>query len=221
MPALATKGNVTVMKISPSWIVGWILVASLLLGGCAATQIVNQWSNPSYGAASFRRIMVIGVSKQPSIRRTFEDEFVGRLKAAGTDAVPGYEFIPEDVQVEESRLARAVKQAGADAMITTRLVRVERQAEYIPGTFGPYPGFGFYRWYSSAWVGFYEPPRLRFYDIYISETSLYDVRNDRLVWSGIAKTTKLDDIRSEIREFVDVVIAALHEKNLLAKASLR
>jgi hypothetical protein len=205
-------------RILPGRIVGWLIAAALLLGGCAATQIINQWSDPGYAAASFKRIMVIGVSKQSSIRRTFEDEFVARLRAAATAAVPGYEFIPEDGQVEESRLARAVKQAGADAVITTRLVRVERQAEYIPGTYGPYPGFGYYRWYSNAWVGFYEPPRLRFYDIYISETSLHDVRNDRLVWSGIAKTTKLDDIRSEIQGFVDVVIAALREKNLLAKA---
>jgi len=199
-------------------ILGWsIVAAALLLAGCAATKIVNQWSDPSYAAASFKRIMVIGVSKQTSIRRTFEDEFVAQLRVAGTDAAPGYEFIPEDGPAEEPRLARAVKQAGADAVITTRLVRVEKQAEYIPGTYGPYPGFGFYRWYSSAWVGFYEPPRLHFYDIYISETSLYDVRNDRLVWSGIAKTTKLDDIRSEIQGFVEVVIAALREKNLLAK----
>ena len=209
-------------------ILGLLIIAgALLLSGCAATQIINQWSNPSYPTASFKRILVIGVSKQTSIRRTFEDEFVARLKAAGTDAVAGYEFIPEDGQVEESRLARAVKQAGADAVITTRLVRIERQAEYIPrtygpyGPYGPYPGFGFYRWYSSAWMGFYEPPRLRFYDIYISETSLYDVSNDRLVWSGIAKTTKLDDIRSEIQEFVDVVIAALRERNLLARGLLR
>jgi hypothetical protein len=117
-------------------------------------------------------------------------------------------------------LTQAVKQAGADALITTRLVRVEKQAEYTPGTYGPYPGFGYYRWYSNAWVGFYEPPRLRFYDIYISETSLYDVRNDRLVWSGIAKTTKLDDIRGEIKGYVEVVIAALREKNLLAKGQV-
>ena len=206
------------MKIPPGRIVGWLIAAALLLGGCAATQIINQWSDPGYPAASFKRIMVIGVSKQSSIRRTFEDEFVARLKAAGTDAVPAYEFIPEDGQAEEPRLDQAVKQAGADALITTRLVRVEKQAEYIPGTYGPYPGFGYYRWYSNAWVGFYEPPRLRFYDIYISETSLHDVRNERLVWSGIAKTTKLDDIRSEIQGFVDVVVAALREKNLLAKA---
>lgn len=209
-----------VMRISQGQIVGLFMAATLLLSGCAATQIINQWSNPSYTAASFKRIMVIGVSKQSSIRRTFEDEFVAQLTAAGTAAVPGYEFIPEDGQVEESRLAEAVKRADADAVITTRLVRVEREAEYIPGTYGPYPGFGFYRWYSSAWVGFYEPPRLRFYDIYISETSLYDVGNDRLVWSGIAKTTKLNDIRSEIQEFVEVVIAALREKNLLARGQV-
>ena len=67
-------------------------------------------------------------------------------------------------------------------------------------------------------MGFYEPPRPRFYDIYTSETSLYDVRNDRLVWSGIAKTTQLGDIRQDTKEYVEVVIAALREKNLLAKA---
>jgi len=211
------------MKIPPGRIVGSLIAAALLLGGCAATQIVNQWSNPSYAAVSFKRILVIGVSKQTSIRRNFEDEFVAQLRAAGADAVPSYEFTPENGPVEESRLARAVRQAGADAVITTRLVRVERQAEYIPGTYGPYgpygpyPGFGYYRWYSSAWVGFYEPPRLHFYDIYTSETSLHDVRNDRLVWSGIAKTTQLGDIRQETKEFVEVVIAALREKNLLPK----
>ena len=215
------------MGIPPGRIVGSLIAAALLLGGCAATQIIDQWSNPSYPAASFKRILVIGVSKQTSIRRNFEDEFVAQLRAAGADAVPSYEFTPEDGPVEESRLARAVKQAGADAVITTRLVRVERQAEYIPGTYGPYgpygpyPGFGYYRWYSSAWVGFYEPPRLHFYDIYTSETSLHDVRNDRLVWSGIAKTTQLGDIRQETKEYVEVVIAALREKNLLAIATGR
>ena len=207
------------IKIPPGRILGSLIAAALLLSGCAATEIVNQWSNPSYAAVSFKRILVIGVSKQTTIRRNFEDEFVAQLRAAGADAVPSYEFTPESGPVEESRLERAVKQAGADAVITTRLVRVERQAEYIPGTYRPYPGFGFYRWYSSAWVGFYEPPRLRYYDIYTSETSLHDVRNDRLVWSGIAKTRQLGDIRQETKEYVEVVIAALREKNLLAIAT--
>ena len=198
-----------------------VLAATLMLTGCAATQIINQWSNPNYTAASFNRILVIGVSKQASIRRTFEDEFVAQLTALGVDAVSSYEFIPEDGQVLESRLRETVKQVGADAVIMTRLVRVEKKADVAPGPYGPFPAFGFYRWYSSAWVGFYEPPRVNFYDIYISETSLYDVAKDQLVWSGIAKTTDLGDIRKEIKEYVEVVIRALNKKNLLTNRNRR
>jgi hypothetical protein len=207
------------MKICSGQVAGLpILAAALLFTACATTKIINQWSDPSYTSPSFKRIIVIGVSKQNSIRRTFEDEFVAQLKALGIDAVPSYLFIPEAGQVEESRLKQAVKQAGADAVIMTRLVRVEKKAEMTPGRYSPFPGFGFYRWYSSAWVGFYEPPRLDFYDIYISETSLYDVMNDRLVWSGIAKTTDIGDIQKEIKEYVQTVIKALTERNLLRKA---
>jgi hypothetical protein len=145
------------MRISVAQILGCsIIAAALLLGGCAATQIINQWSDPSYAAASFKRIMVIGVSKQSSIRRTFEDEFVAQLRAAGTDAVPGYEFIPEDGQVEESRLAQAVKRG--------RRCRdhyppgAGRKPNTFPELHGPYPGFGHIGG-TSARVGFYEPPR--------------------------------------------------------------
>jgi hypothetical protein len=213
-----TLTAVIAMKTSWGHVAGLPLIAAaLLFTACATTQIINQWSDPSYTSPSFTRIMVIGVSKQDSIRRTFEDEFVAQLKALGIDAVPSYLFVPEAGQVEESRLKQVVKQAGADAAIITRLVRVEKKAQMTPGRYGPFPGFGFYRWYSNAWVGFYEPPRVDFYDIYISETSLYDVVNDRLVWSGVAKTTDLGNIQKEIKEYVQTVIKALSERNLLRK----
>jgi hypothetical protein len=50
---------------------------------------------------------------------------------------------------------------------------------------------------------------LNFYDIYLSETSLYDFTKDQLVWSGIVKTTDLGNIGKEIKEYVEVVIQAL------------
>jgi hypothetical protein len=107
--------------------------------------------------------MVIGVSGQPSIRRTFEEEFVTKLKAAGVDAVASYLYIPEDGQVDEGRVHEAVRQANADAVIITRLVRVEKKTEVSPGFYQPAPAvtFGFYPGYSAAWLGYYEPPRVR------------------------------------------------------------
>lgn len=189
------------------------LAVGVGLTACAAsTKIVNQWTSPDYTSPRFKKIMVIGVSKQASIRRTFEDEFVTQLKAAGVEAVPSYLYIPEDDQVDESHLQAAVKQAGADAVIITRLVRVEKKTEVSPGFYQPAP-FGFYGGYSAAWRGYYEPPRVYQYDVYISETSLYDM--NQLVWAGTVETTAPEDINKEIQRYVNTVIDALKSKNLL------
>ena len=162
-------------------------------------------------------MLVIAVSKSPGIRRTFEDEFVAKLKAAGVDAAPSYRYIPEEGQTAEARMLEAVKQSGADATVITRLVRVEKKTEVTPGFYRPAPAvtFGFYRGYSAAWLGYYDPPTIYQRDIYISETSLYDLTKNQLVWSGTVQTVDPSDINEEIKRYVDTVIEALKSKNLL------
>jgi hypothetical protein len=194
-----------------------LAIASAFVSGCGATKIVTEWSNADYASPRLKKIMVIGVSKQPSIRRTFEDEFVKKLKATGVDAVPSYLYVPEDEQIGEARMDQVVKQANADAVIITRLVRVEKKTEVSPGFYQPAPAvsYGFYRGYSSAWLGYYEPPRIYQYDVYVSETSLYDVNRNQLVWTGTVETTDPSDIGNEIRRYVDIVTEALKNKNIL------
>jgi len=209
------------MRFPPLKIFSLAIAVALGLTGCASsTKIVNQWSHPDYTSPRFRRVLVIGVSRQPGIRRTFEDEFVAKLKAAGVDAAPSYRYIADDGQVAEDRMLEAVKQANADAALITRLVRVEKKTEVTPGFYQPAPPvtFGFYPGYSAAWLGYYEPPRIYQYDVYISETSLYDVVKNQLVWSGTVETTDPGDINKEIKRYVDTVIDALKSKNLLPSA---
>jgi len=199
---------------------GSVLAIAVVVGviGCAAsTKIVNEWINPDYCIRRFRKILVIAVSKNAGIRRTFEDEFVAKLKAAGVDAAPSYRYIPEEDQTAEARMLEAVKQAGADAAVITRLVRVEKKTEVTPGFYWPAPAvtFGFYPGYSAAWLGYYDPPTIYQRDIYISETSLYDLTKNQLVWSGTVQTVDLSDINKEIKRYVDTVIGALKSKNLL------
>jgi hypothetical protein len=205
------------MQFSPARVFVVAIAAAVVFAGCAATKIVTEWSNPDYASPRFKKIMVIGVSKQPSIRRTFEDEFVNKLKATRVDAVPSYLYIPEDGEVEEAQLNEAVKKANADAVIITRLVRVEKKTEVSPGFYQPAPAvsYGFYRGYSTAWLGYYEPPHVYQYEVYVSETNLYDVNKNQLVWSGTAETTDPGDIGNEIRRYVGIVTEALKNKNIL------
>jgi predicted small secreted protein len=192
-----------------------VLLLALAAAGCASTRVIHQWSNPDFASPPrFKKLMVIGISQQQSIRRSFEDEFVARLKTAGVDAVPGYRFITEDGPVAEPRLREAVAQAGADATLVTRLVRMEQRYQVSPSYYPPPPGFGFYRGYAGAWYGYYDP-QIYPYEVYISETSLYDTAKNVLVWSGAVETTSAG-IGKDIAHYVEAVIEALQKRNLLA-----
>jgi hypothetical protein len=197
-----------------------ILVALALVSvvsGCSFTKLVNQWENPQAVPARFSRILVIGVTQQPAMRRLFEDAFVAKLRAEGVDAVPSYQLIPEDGKVDEAELQKAVTRAQADGVLMTRLLGVERKTEVTPGCDGPpTTGWGFYPWYTAGWVAFYEPPRVYQYDVSTSETSLYDVRRNQLVWTGTVQTRTPADVNKEIQRYADIVVKALKKEQVLA-----
>ena len=187
----------------------------LTLAACASTELVNQWSNPAYTSPSFKKVMVIGVTKQAGIRRTFEDEFVAQLNAAGVNATPSYLYIPQDGPVGEAVLKQALKEAAADAMIITRLVRVQQKTEIAPGYYPPDPAMAVHPLYTTAWNDYYEPPIVYRSEIYTCETSLYDTLKNRVVWSGTAQTTTPGNLNQEIKDYAGVMISALKDKNLI------
>src|SRR5215813_1852794 len=115
---------------------------ALLLAACASTSLTNSWTDATYKGPPLKKVMVMGVSNQPALRRTFEDEFVKDLKAAGVDAVASYQFIPDDGKAEEARVKEAVKQARADGVLITRLVRVDVNTQVASPP--PTMGMGFY-----------------------------------------------------------------------------
>lgn len=195
-----------------------LLSAALALGGCATSnQLVSQWSNPGYVSPSFKRIMVGGSGGEKAVRRNFEDEFVLQLKAAGIDAVPSYRYLPEDENLDEAKLKKAAKEAGADAVILARSVGVEQKTEYRDDYYSyPHPAaFGFFGpRFGASWF-LYGPRSVRHYDVYTSEATLYDVAKNEVVWTGTLKTVQPDNFSAAIKKYVETVVKALKEKKLL------
>lgn len=192
----------------------WAALLCLALAGCASTSLVNEWQSPD-ARPTVRKVLVVGVTRQASVRRVFEDEFAAQLRAAGVEAVPSYSILPEDGQAEQSRLEQAVREAGADGVLVTRLVKQEQRLDVTPGSYRPPFGMGFYGWYSSAWIGYYEPPSVYRYDVVTAETSLYSPPESKLVWSGTTETFSPKDVRKETAGFAKVIIAALRKHGLV------
>ena len=188
--------------------------AALLLGACASTSLVNQWKSPEFTGPPLRKVLVVGVTKQPSVRRVFEDEFSAALRAAGVQAVQSYTVIHQDGQAEQSVLEQAVAKVGADAVMVTRLVRTEQQTQVVPAYY-PAVGMGFYGWYSSAWVGYYDPPMVYSYEVVTVDTSLYSPPQSKLLWSGITETFAPTDVKKSTADYAKVIIGALRKDGLL------
>ena len=192
-----------------------LALLALLLCACASTKLINSWRDSGYAGPPLSKILVIGVTKQSGIRRTFEDIFAEQLRAHHVEGIRGYTLIPDDGEVPQERLAQAVQASGAQGVLITRLVKVDRQTQYYPGTYvGPRLG-GFYGYYSSAWIGFYDPPQYYTYDVVTSETSLFEAKANRLLWSGTSETFSPRDVKRDTSEFASVIIKALAEQGLV------
>jgi hypothetical protein len=194
------------------------LAVILALVGCSAGDLlVSQWSNPVYTSPSFTRIMVAASSEETAIRRNLEDEFVARFKAAGVEALPSYRHLPDDQRVDEAKLKQAARAAGADAALLVRSISLEQRTEYYPGYY-PHAGFGVFGPHGgAAWHGFYGAPVVQRYDVVTSEATLYDVGKNDVVWTGTSRTIQPDNVGAAIKEYVQAVVAALHNKNLLPR----
>jgi hypothetical protein len=188
----------------------------LCVSGCStATPIVSEWRNPAYGSASFKRILVGGLGGETSVRRNFEDECLTQFRAAGIDALPSYRYIAEDEKIDEAKLKQAAQKAGADAVLFARSIQVEQKTQLAPSYF-PYTSFGVFGSHVGAsWHGLGGAPGVYRYNEYVSETTLYDVGKNELVWTGTIKTTEPENLRSAIRSYVEAVIKALAQRDLI------
>lgn len=197
-----------------------VLTAMLLFAGCASTpMLVSEWSNPAYKSPPFKKIAVSCMDGHASIRRNCEDEFVAQLRAAGVDALPSYRSFPEDAKLDETKVKQVAKEAGADGALMVRSVSVEQKTEVSPNYF-PTPGFGIFgRNVSATWYGWYGAPRVYRYEEYTSEATLNDLTKNEVVWTGTLKTTAPENVHTAIKTYVQNVIEALREKNLLAPSS--
>lgn len=193
-----------------------VLAAVAVAAGCASTTLQSQWRDPGYSGGPFRKIFVIGLSARDlTARRIFEDVMVAKLGAIGVQAVPEWQYLPGDGQAPESAVSAAVEQSGADAVLMARLVAIDMQISVTPGVMYPGPGFGWYGPYSGWYSGWYTAPQVQQYDIAIVETTLFDTRTKRLVWSGTSQTLNPVSVQKEAPGFADTIIDAMQKAGLL------
>ena len=194
-----------------------------LVNGCASTRIENAWENPEWQGGPLRNVMVFGISRDGVQRRIFEDTFVAQLRARGVAAVQSYLTLPGDGDPGREKVLQAVKAAGADGLITTRLMAVDRSLNVYPGTpymvGRPWLGPGFYDFYGASWAYYYAPPVVTTSTTLYMEVNVFAAQLGTLIWSGTTATFEPTyNVQRFTLEFSQVVMDALEQGKVLALA---
>jgi len=90
---------------------------------------------------------------------------------------------------------------------------VQRKVDVSLGYVAP-GGYGgrFYGWYGATWVA---APEIHAYDVLTIESTLWDIRREQAVWSGISESTDPKDVTKVTQELAEALIAKMKEDKVL------
>jgi hypothetical protein len=218
------------------------LFGLLLVSGCATnTKLTGTWSDPE-NKASYKNIMVVGVSNNEQKRRAYESFFVASFQDKGVASIASYTVIhnKEEVSLTGKKGAfrkvveSAIEGSDIDAVLVTHLVSIEEDEVYRPsldyqpsygGSYGGRYGGGAYynRPYYGGMYGYHgyvttyvqQPGYYTEEQTYVLESNLYDVASAELVWTTRSQTNAPESIQQAVKDISSLIISDLEERKLI------
>jgi len=172
---------------------------------CASTKVTGEWKDPDMTAKQFKKILVMGVAKQPKDRRSYEDEFVRQLKAKGVMAVSSHTLIKRENMWDKETIVQTLESSEFDSIIVTRVANIKaRQQRYYNNNMYDYYG-------SFAYPAVTTNNQQKFG----FESNLYDAKTEKLVFSLSSDTFAQDNIHKRLDSYIKTVINKLFQNKLL------
>lgn len=199
-----------------------VMMAAATLADGKSTKLVASWKNPEYSGPRFRRILVLGMSAKPGVRADFEDALSKLVARDGVEAIPGNTILlrPEGTKLDMNYLKTQIKEFKIDAVIVSRLVKVETSTTYVPGQpyMMPYPYYrSFYGYYGTVYPVVYSPDYLREDRTVRVETNVYAATapDGELVWTGISDTFNPSSADKVIDGLTKLIMKELQKETVL------
>jgi hypothetical protein len=202
----------------------------------ASTQLQSTWIDPTFDAPPFRQLAVLALFESEAESRNFEHAAVGLLAERDIEAVEGRAILDAAGRDQQTDLQARLLEAVTGGVLIFRQIAVDERDVYvapgpylerIPGSIlwsDPYYWYYYphwhYYWHSRAIRDATRAPgywsTLRYV---IVESSLYDGKTHRLVWTAKSETMN-PDLATELAEsIVGKVTRELVAARLVAPAA--
>jgi hypothetical protein len=198
-----------------------VVLASLAFLNGRSTKFVFTWTNPSYSGAVFHNILVLGINGKVDNRAEFEDQLSAAITRPGIQAIPSYSLLPRpnSTPIDMSELRDVIRGQNIDAVVASRLVKVDKKVTYIPGqAYVPYPYYNtFYGYYGAIYPVVYSPDYLRVDKTAQIETNFYSTSkpDGELIWTGTSDTVNPRSPMKAIDAVAKLIVQQLEREKII------
>lgn len=176
------------MKIS---IPSTLIIVILTLSSCSSTKIASTWREPNkeISLKKLKKVLVVALFKDETSRRKAEDQMVGYFYGK---AVASYDYLDKNMsEKNEEAIREKIKNDDFDGAVTMRLLDVDKEEVYSRDNILTYPSYyrNFSGYYYRNWGYYSNPGYYLTTKTYTVETNVFSIKEDKIIWSGITKTT--------------------------------
>jgi len=200
-----------------------IVVAAVTSLFGKSSKLVMSCRLPNSPTKKVHRVLALGFSNKVEVRADFEDALAAQLTSIGIEAVPGNTILlrPAGTRLNLNYLRDQIQANQIEAVVVSRLIKVEDTVTYIPGApyTVPFPYYNtFYGYYGTLYPVIYSPSYLQKEKKVRVETNLYYVTSasdGQLVWTGITDTLNPSNVHKAVKELVRLVVTQMQQDEAL------
>jgi len=191
-----------------------LIVITCFFASCTTTTVMTDvWKDKAYQGKA-QKIIVIMAARTPDMRNLFEDRFVGELDARGNNAIQSYTLVTMEQLRDKELVKSKIRSSGADTVLISRLVDTKTIESYRPGLIYVVPD-AYYDWWGYYAVVFADYGYTGNVAVAYIETNVYDVKTEKLIWSGHSKTERTEGEQQLITAFIQLMIRKMASAGII------
>lgn len=207
------------MNIKRLILLAIFLIFGILFTSCSSgTKIIATWKNEQVKIDKINKILLIGVSKDPWVRKMFEGELKEEFTDHNVEAISSLEIVSPDEKISKENFDLYFGNLEFDAVLVTRVVaenvQKERVYNYTP-SYGLYGGYGFYGYYNYSYTYMNTPGYLVETTNVNLETNIFDVKSKQMAWSTISESFDVKKASDVIDPIVQLIVNAMADDGLI------
>lgn len=209
-------------------IIGAMSGIMLLLASCSSsTKVTSSWKANNASNVKYQKVLVLGLMNEHNndraMKESMEKQLANELKSVGVNAVPASSEFPPNVfrNVKEKRALRMLRNKGYDAVMTIVLLDKSKEKNYTPGmvNYQPYGIYynHFWGYYRTMYARVYTPGYYTTNTSYFWESNLYDLNNNKLLYSVQSKSFDPSSAQSLGSEYARQITKDMAKQGLVKK----